>query len=366
MGLGIVISVDGVPDADLAQASRVEVYERLGETTWYSIHYLDDIEEGDLPYIKDGRLSPGSELSILVEVDSQLECLVKGPVCSQQIHFEHGGPGSWLEVKGADNSITMDRELQSKVWADVTDGEAVMAITAGYAMVPDVASTKTRHLEFKHSLVQRETDLRFIRRLARRNGCYFWISYPEPGLEIAHFQRPDLDSQPAADIKINQDNPDIEALDISWDVERPTSVEGKQLDLNTKNAVNGDVGQTPQTILGDKSLQDITGDTRSMHVTAPSDDAGNLQARSEGALIESDWFVRANCSTSLFRLGKLVRAHSIVNIVGAGSRHSGPYLVSGVRHIIDAATHLMEIELVRNGWKEGGGGTVGNILSKFL
>ncbi|HRI60015.1 MAG TPA: hypothetical protein PK228_09840, partial [Saprospiraceae bacterium] len=298
-------------------------------------------------------------------VDGQMECLVKGPVCSQQIHIEHGGPGSRLEVKGADSSIKMDRELQSKVWANVTDGEAVMAIAGTYGLIPDVATTKTRHLEMKHSLVQRETDLRFIRRLARRNGCYFWISCLAPGIETAHFQRPDLDSQPAADIYINYNNPHIESLDIHWDAERPTSVEGKQLDLNTKKEVNGGVDQTPQKILGNKSLLDITGDTRSMHVTAPSDDAGNMQARSEGALIESDWFIRANCTTSLYRLGKLVRAHDIVNIIGAGSRHSGPYLVAGVRHIIDAATHLMEIELVRNGWQDGPGGLGGSLTRSF-
>lgn len=353
MGLGIIIQVDGSADDGLAQASKVEVYESMGETTWFSISYPEDIVEGDMKYASDRRLSPGAIISILAGGDNNsLECLVKGPVCSQKIHFEHGGQASWLEVQGADNSIGMDREFMSEIWTNVTDGEVVMRIAGDYGLVPDVATTNTRHLETKHSLVQRETDLRFIRRLARRNGCYFWITSNELGIETAHFQRPQLDGDPVNELVINFDAPSIQSLDISWDVERPTSVEGTQLDLNTKGDTNGSVLQSPQSALGNRGLAAITGDTRSMHVSAPSDDAGNMQARSEGALIEADWFIRANCRTSLNQLGKLVRAHTLVKIKGAGSRHSGKYYVAGVRHIIDATDHVMELELVRNAWNE--------------
>ena len=161
MGLGIVIQVNGAPDAELAQASQVEVYERLGETTWFSIRYPEDIQSGDMIRSADSRLDPGSVLAILAGPGPVQECLAKGPVCSQQIHLEHGGQGSWLELRGADSSITMDREFKSQVWSNVTDGEAVMSILGNYGLIPDVSTTNTRHLETKHSLVQRETDLRF-------------------------------------------------------------------------------------------------------------------------------------------------------------------------------------------------------------
>ena len=112
------------------------------------------------------------------------------------------------------------------------------------------------------------------------------------------------------------------------------------------------MAQTPQTILGTSSLQTITGDTRSVHLLAPVDDAGDLQARGQGVLIESDWFIRATCQTNLATLGELVRAHTVVELRGAGSRHSGKYFVAGVRHTIDAADHKMDITLLRNGWSE--------------
>jgi hypothetical protein len=178
----------------------------------------------------------------------------------------------------------------------------------------------------------------------------FWITSDGSGSETAHFKRPPIDESAAAELIINLESPSLQTLDITWDVERPTSVEGEQLDLNSKTKLDGSVAQTPRSILGDKGLKAITNDKRSVHVSAPADDAGDMQSRGEGALIEADWFIRAACQASPGQLNALVRAHTIVNLRGVGKRHSGKYFVSSVRHTIDASSHQMEIELLRNGW----------------
>ena len=352
MGLGIAVAVNGSTDEELAQASTVEVFERMGETTTFSIRYELDISEGDLPLLVDGRLDVGSDLSILVPLDNTTHCLVKGPLHGQNIHFEHGGAGSWVEIKGSDTSIVMDRATQSVVWSDVKDSEAVQSILGNYGYTPDVQVTSAGHFENKHVLIQRESDLSFVRRLARRNGFNFWVTCDELGTETAYFKRPPLEGSVSAELIINLDSPNLASLDIEWDVERPTSMEGKQLDLNSKTDIDVAVNQTPQSILGDRSLSAITGDIRSVHLSAPVDDAGDVQARGEAALIEADWFIRTTCQTTLENLGALVRAHTVLELRGAGSRFSGKYYVAGVRHSINATEHRMELELVRNGWGE--------------
>ena len=140
------------------------------------------------------------------------------------------------------------------------------------------------------------------------------------------------------------------SLDLRWDVERPTSVEGTQLDLNTKSDLDGGMTASPLSALGDDDLAAITGDTRSVFLAAPADDAGDLQSRSAGALIESYFFIRATGETTREQVGRPVRAHTVVELQGAGSRHSGKYYVAGVRHTIDATSHRMELELLRNAW----------------
>lgn len=349
MGIGAAIAVNGVPDPTLAMPSLIEVQEVMGEPTTYRLHYSIDIQAGDLPLLNERRLDVGSMLSILVPVGHQVQCLVKGPVRGQQIHLQHGGAGSRLEVIGADSTIAMDRETQTQVWSNVTDSEVVQVILGRYGYLPDLQPTNSRHLETKHSLIQRESDHHLVRRLARRNGYLFWVTCDAVGVETAHFKRPPLEGKPTTELRINVNNPNVQSLDLMWDVERPTKIEAKQLDLNTKTAMDGSVSATPQRLLGQQGLQTLTaGDRRTLHLVAPTDDVGDLQARSEGALIEADWFVRATCQTSLNALGDLVRSHTLVTLQGAGQRHSGTYWVTKVHHQIDAAAHRMTVELVRN------------------
>lgn len=350
MGLDLVMRVDGEADTQLADAATVEVYERVGAPTTFRLQYPIDIDDGDLPCLIEERLKPGRTVDVVASSQDARHCLAKGPIRGQRIHLKHGGEGSRVDVLGADSTIVMDREIRSVIWAGVTDAEVVEAIAETYGFEADVAATTAGHAESGHALVQRSTDLDFVQRLARRNGFLFWLSCDEKRNETIHFRRPNLTSEPVLDLIINLDNPNLQTLDIEFDLERPTSTEGKQLDLRTKRVIDGAVGGTPLPLLGAEGLAAITGDIRTTHVSAPADDVGDLRARNEGALAEADWFIKASCATSVHSVGTVVRAHSVVRVRGAGSRHSGPYFVAGVRHTIDAVAHHMEIELLRNAW----------------
>ena len=352
MGLGVAIRLNGAPDETAGSAAFVEVIERIGQPTQYRLEYVVDIDDGDFPLLKEAKLGPGSELQLLIPTSDATECLVKGPVYGQEIHFEQGGSGSSLVVLGADSLIKMDREDKATAWTDLTDSDAVTSILSQAALTPDIDSTQAGHLETKHTLVQRETDLAFIRRLARRNGNLFWVTCDAVGVETAHFKRPVLEGEAKCDLVINLTDPrsNVTSLDISWDVERPTQADSTELDLNAKSDISGTVSRSPLTPLGGNGLADIVTDPRVVHVRAPVDDNGDLQSRGEGALIESSFFLRATGSTTLSALGKVIRSHTLVNLRGVGTRHSGLWFCSAVKHSIDQSEHTMDFELIRNGW----------------
>jgi hypothetical protein len=108
--------------------------------------------------------------------------------------------------------------------------------------------------------------------------------------------------------------------------------------------------RSPLPTLGSVGLAGIATNTRSLHLTTPVDDSGDLLARSEGALIEAAFFLQAKTQTTVNAFGTVIRAHSIVKIRGAGRRHSGNYFCTSVKHTIDATAHRMELELLRNAW----------------
>ncbi|NVB76938.1 MAG: hypothetical protein HOV81_00955 [Kofleriaceae bacterium] len=349
MGLNVSIRSGATAAADLSNGDQVEVYERVGEPTTYRLRYPLAIKDGDFPLLVDGRIGPGGSLTVVVPVGTSSEVLVKGEVYAQRVHFKHGVADSWVEVIGADATLAMDRDVKQVVWPAQAISDTVSNVLSSYGHTADVDSIATTTSEETHVLVQADTDLRFLRRLAKRYGHWFWVTTSVDDVTTAHFKRPALGGTPAVKLQINNTTPNVAALDLEWDVERPNATIADQLGLRDKGAIDGHVDRSPLSPLGSTALADLAAH-RSVQIVAPVDTAADLHARSEAALIEAGWFVKLRGETSVRALGSLLRTHALVTVAGLGTRHSGTYVVWSVRHLIDRTAHKMEFELVRNAW----------------
>lgn len=353
MGLDVLICVDDIPNENLTQkVSIVEVYEKLDQNTTYKLNFAVDVCDGDIAQTIETDTAPDNILSVLANVNDRLVCLVKGPITRQQSHLNHGGAGSFLHIEGEDTGLTLDHTPNFRITDSGTDSEIASTIISGSnQMLPDVEETPdSSHSEENHSHVQRESDLSLLRTLARRNGYHFWITYNEDGIATGHFRSRSLDGEPANTLIVNQENNNIDLLQVNSDSTRPSRTEGRQLDVRTLSIIGG-ATTLEDTTLGTSRLTELNGTEQQAIYLAPTvDDAGALNARSRSALREAQWFINATCRTSLHRLCNIVRFHTIVQVQGAGSRHSGKYYVTGVKHKIDAAAYSMELEMQRNGW----------------
>ncbi|TMQ12983.1 MAG: hypothetical protein E6J90_29460 [Deltaproteobacteria bacterium] len=353
MAFDIIIQVDGASDDELiAGAATVEVCERIGEPTTYQLEFALTDKDGDFPYLVDARLGAGSELTIATSVDDQFDVLCKGQVYGQRIYLEHNVTDSRLLVLGGDKTFEMDRTIVKKVWTGVKVSDAISSILSPYVDSATVDPIATKYDDKSHELVQVETDLRFVRRLARRYGHWFRVATDANARTTAYFQRPALDGDPVATLKINAaTDTNIDAIEIEWDVERPAVVTGDQLPLRGKDAFAGDLDRSPLTPLGSLAFFDIATNRKQLRVVAPLDDAGDFTPRSEAALIEGAWFTRAKGRAAVRVLKAVLHTHTVIALNGAGTRHSGKYVVSAVRHVIDAENHTMHFELIRNAWE---------------
>jgi hypothetical protein len=353
MGLDILICVDDIPNENLThKVSSVEVYEKMDLNTTYKLNFAVDICDGDIGLSMETDTAPDKILSVLAQVNDSLVCLVKGPVTTQQSHLNHGGAGSSIHIEGEDTGHSLDHTPVFQITDSGSDADiATSIISSGSQMLPDVESTPdSLHAEENHSHVQRESNLSLLRSLARRNGYHFWITYTNTGIATGHFRPRSLDGQPANTLIVNQENNNIDRLQVNADSTRPSRTEGRQLDVRTLSVIGG-ATTLEDTTLGATGLSQLNGsEQQSIHLAPTVDDAGALTARSRGALRDAQWFINATCQTSLHRLCGIVRLHTIVQIQGAGSRHSGKYYVTAVKHKIDAAAHVMELELQRNAW----------------
>jgi len=312
--------------------------------------------DGDLDYPSDPRLGPLTNVAVVVQPEGgDSQCIFDGYVLSHQLHLETATTASMLKVWGQDASWLMNLEEKVKEWVNVTDADVANAIFNDYSFDPDPSNTdddSPAHTEDGHSLMQRASDIQFLRSLARRNGklCRVTCS-ATPGQYTGFFAKPDLTADPVVTLNLNDiDAWNVSSLDISWEATRPTRVTGGQalFDDDDPDAASVDVTDSGLPLLDDNDLASFIGKPMTVLLSAPVDDAGEMQMRAESVLQEAGWFVRCEGEADVSRLHAVMRVATVVQIDGIGTMHSGRYLVWSVRHRINRDAHHMRFVLVRN------------------
>jgi len=351
MSLGAILSPSGMPGSGFPQPDVVVVDEGGLRPSTFTLSYGLTLRNGDFELLHQSFLDPDADVVVQVAPEGSLQTLLKGFVLGQSIEFHVGGDGSSLQVVGADQSARLNQEHRCMVWSDATDASVVQQICGQHGLTPITDATATVHATNKHSLVQRETDLEFIHRLARRNGFWFWVDADSSAqILTAHFVRPPVSSASSATLSVRAGSATVDGISLQWDTDRPSAVSAQQLDLASLSPNDVNVARSPLSGLASQALADVVKSPRTRQLAVPVSDQADLQARAEALLIEAGWFVSARVTARLSVLKTVVRANTVVTLDGVGTRHSGTYLVSRVVHTIDAEDHVMTIDLVRNGW----------------
>lgn len=310
----------------------------------------------DLTFVNDAGLQPLANIAVVATPEGKPnECIFDGYVLAHKLHLETGITNSSLQVWGQDASWLMNLEEKTREWVDVTDGDVANTIFNQYGFTPasdNTADDSPSHTEDGHSLMQRGSDIQFLRNLARRNGKLCRVACTTtPGQQNGYFASPKLDGDPVLTLTLNDPEAwTVRALDFDWDVTRPSAVKASQALFNDSNedGVSGDTNDSELPLLDARSLADFAGKPMTVLLTAPVDDAGELQLRAKSLLRESGWFVRCEGEADVSRLNAVLRVGTVVQIEGVGSLNSGKYYVWSVRHTITADSHKMKFTLVRN------------------
>ncbi len=330
-------------------------------------------EKDDLTFVNDAGLQPLANIAVVATPeDKPNECIFDGYVLAHKLHLETGITNSSLQVWGQDASWLMNLEEKTREWVDVTDGDVANTIFNQYGFTPasdNTADDSPSHTEDGHSLMQRGSDIQFLRNLARRNGKLCRVACTTtPGQQNGYFATPKLDGDPVLTLALNDPEAwTVRVLDFDWDVTRPSAVKASQALFNDSNedGVSGDTNDSELPLLDVRSLSDFAGKPMTVLLTAPVDDAGELQLRAKSLLRESGWFVRCEGEADVSRLNAVLRVGTVVQIEGVGSLNSGKYYVWSVRHTIAADSHKMKFTLVRNAVgppHKGSSGLLGGLL----
>jgi phage protein D len=239
------------------------------------------------------------------------------------------------------------------------------------------------HQEDDTTVIQRGTDVQFIRELARRNGFEFYFETDKDSGEIqAFFRAPQLDGTPQADLAIQfGEKSNLRSFSVRVQGQRPTTARTAQLDIASASLNTADSSDTQYTKLGatdDNAL--ITGPAGAaapnavpeiLVLGAPTSDSTELQTTAQAVRDEAAWFLTATGEINCDAYQAVLRPHRLVLIKGAGTQYSGKYYVTRVVHELKTGGEYNQVfEARRNardldGSEQFGGGGLGLPIPGF-
>ena len=381
MSFGSILAIGDqnnlLPEQLMGCVTEVRVEQFLDRPTEFAVRFEEDITDNEPRITSAPELQAERMMTIAVPAGSgDVLCLVRGPITDVHCSTQLGGPGSYIEVRGQDRRVELDRQCFRHAW-EGRASECADTILSGYDFETDIQETTRVYSEDSGTLNQRGSDLAFLNQIMAQNNLCFWLDYTcrlsslDPDRRrMSVTERANLKSSPPrpADsrgasapiqlapttqlrLRVNVDPSQCQTVttfELSSSAERPNRHTGTALndrDVEIEDSVSED--RQPPIRPNGRTLTDMTGEERQICVTSPGD-SEELNPRAESALTEAGWFVNATASTTAYALGGVLIPHDVVEVEGMGRRHSGPYQVKQVTHVINAADHRMDLQLRRN------------------
>jgi hypothetical protein len=326
---------------------------------------------GDLQFVGDGTFEPMTNVTLTVTPaapGAAAQCVFDGYVLSWRLHLDRTSAASTIDVWAQDASWLMNIDDTVTEWSGQTDGEIANAIFGSYGFTPAAGNTDNdspSHTPDGHTLLQRGTDLQFLRGLARRGGKLCRVACTTtPGARTGYFTVPAVSGQPVATISlVDPASWTVETLDFDWDVMRPTEADASQVDLTQSADTGSDVTASGSGLapLDQRDYPSYLGQSSTLLLTAPAD-LPELSQRTAAVLTESGFFSRCTGEADADRIATILRIGDVVTIEGAGNLQSGNWLVWNVRHRFSLESWKMAFTLVRNAMgPAGAGGTLASL-----
>jgi len=310
--------------------------------------------DGSWTYLDDDRFVVWQKIAVTAGLDDDSRALLTGFVTHLRPRFTTGLEQSRLEIWGMDTSVLMDRVDKLKAWPDRKDSDIATEVLRSYGLRPQVTDTDVVHDEKVSTIVQRETDVQLLRRLALRNGFECFVDgdtgYFRPPA-VADTPQPVLAVQFGAETNVNRFALEVDAL-ATADVAMSgvDHITGEVLDTSAQSSGETLLGATPADgFLGAGMQPGLVRIGQTVATGAPE-----MTALCQGLRDHGEWFVTGEGEVAANQYGTILMPRSPVTVKGVGETHSGVYYVTHVTHSFTAAGYVQTFRVKRNALRPTG------------
>jgi hypothetical protein len=258
---------------------------------------------------------------------------------------------STLTVTGKDVSMMLDLEEKNQSYENQPDFLIVLQLIGKYAqygLIPQATPTTDVPIIIQRIPRQHETDLKFIERMAERNGFVFYIEPLTFGANTAYWGPENRVSIPQSALTMNMGQAtNVTSLHFSQDALAPVSTQGSFVEPLTKTSI-------PIPSLPSLRVPPLVpSPTEARRTVLMRDTANQNPAQAATTALaratRSPDSVRGEGELDSVRYGKVLRARKLVGVRGVGFTYDGLYYVRSVTHSISRGQYHQRFSTTREG-----------------
>jgi hypothetical protein len=336
--VGQSIPTPAPPEA-LRALTRVEVRHEVGRDNGFQLTFtLGKDKVGDYGLLRSGVFAPDARVVIGVLLGATPEPLIDGVIYHHQVTPSNEPGLSTLTVMGRDISVMLDLEEKDANHKNQPDFLIVNKILANYplSVTPPYRVTPTTDVPIELQRVphQNETDLRFLERLARRNGFVFYLEPLFMGVNSAYWGPENRLGIPLPALSMNLGGAtNVTTLHFSNDALAAVGAQGSFVEPITKMSIR--IPPLPSLRVPPLAASPGTARrTTRLRGTARQNPA-QAALSAVAAATNAEEPVSAEGEVDTVRYGALLRIRRVVGVRGAGMSYDGNYSVKRVSHVID-------------------------------
>lgn len=324
-----IVKVNGTPLKVATMDKMIEfvVDSSLSIPDMFSLTFSDDeltmVDSNDFP------LGASVEISMSDNDDPRTQLPVfKGEITAVEPDFEDG-TNATITVRGYAKSHRLHRESKTKVWQNVKDSDIAQQIAGNAGLSPQVQATSE---VFKHVFQNAITDMAFLQQRAERIGyevfvqdgtLYFRKPDPSGGAEVLEWGDDLRRFHPRMTITEQVDEVTVKG----WDPKIKEPIIGKVTTSKTSPSVG--FGKW-----GGQAAQSALSAAKKIEVRSPVQSQADADAVAKAILDEiNSGFIEAEGEA---RGMPKLKAGMIVELKKIGSKFSGKYKLTSVRHVYTA------------------------------
>jgi len=279
------------------------------------------------------------------------QVLIDGIITHHQVNPGTEPGNAILTVTGKDLTIMLDLEEKNEQHKNQPDFLIVSKIISSYAqygLLSVAIPTADIPIELMRVPCQQETDLKFIQRLAQRNGYIFYIEPVTIGVNKAYWGPEIRTGIPQSALTIDMGSyTNVNSINFSSDGLAQIGTSGTFLEPITKTSIP--IPALPSLKIPPLSASPSQPKRKTLLRNTANQNPIQAATNAIASITGSPDSVKGTGEIDTIKYGSVLRARNLVGLRGAGLLNDGFYYVRSVTHNINSGDYKQQFTISREG-----------------